>query len=178
MNEHQVGDLPITPLDDFETYVEERRRSTSAMMWQVPALSVAAQAFLYGTAFDPDATNTARLLVSVVALVTALATLQLLLKHRYHEELYSFALDSSRAKRGVEELYPLVRTVGRQTEHEVFLRWDRRFWLRLLVRDLPSSKLWALVLWGFALVDLAMIANVVFGWEWFSVAATPAASAK
>ena len=141
------------------------------MIWQVPALSVAAQAFLYGTAFDPNVTDTARLLVTAVALVVALATLQLLLKHRYHEEIYSFALDQSRKERGVERLYPLVREVAfRVDEEKPIHRWNDRWLYRRFVKLQSSSKLWIWVLVAFVIVDVAVMTSVIARWDWFAPA--------
>jgi len=154
-------------LNDFEQLAEERRQVTSQMMWQVPALSIAAQAFLYTRAFDPSTSNAARVVVSIAALVTALATLQLLLKHRYHEEMYSVALDKSRADRGVEPLHTLFRDAANKSSEQRFHRWEARKWLRHPVVGLSSVVVWVWVFWAFIAIDVFAIASVGFNWQLF-----------
>jgi len=157
----------VDDLNSFEQLAEQRRQTTSQMMWQVPALSIAAQAFLYTRAFDPSTSNAARVVVSLAALISALATLQLLLKHRYHEEMYSIALDKSRANRGVERLHTLFPDLANESDEDRFPRWKNRFWLQRPVVRLSSVMVWAWTLWAFVLIDLFAIANVAFGWNLF-----------
>jgi len=154
-------------LNDFEQLAEQRRQVTSQMMWQVPALSIAAQAFLYTRAFDPSTSNAARVVVSIAALISALGTLQLLLKHRYHEEMYSVALDKSRTDRGAESLHLLFPETAGGSHEEGFQRWMTRSWLRRPIVGLSSVVVWAWVLWAFVAIDLFAIASVAFSWELF-----------
>lgn len=154
----------MNDLNNLEQLAEQRRQATSQMMWQVPALSIAAQAFLYTRAFDPTTSSAARIVVSVAALVSALATLQLLLKHRYYEEMYSVALDKSRASRDVEPLRPLFADLANESTEKRFPRWRYRFWLKYPVVKLSSVVVWAWALWVFVLIDLFAIANVAFSW--------------
>jgi hypothetical protein len=158
----------VNELDDFERLAEERRNDTSQMMWQVPGLSVAAQAFLYTRAFDPNTSSPARVLVSVAALICAFGTLQLLLKHRYYEEMYSFALDQSRRARGVEPLRPLFKQVANESSEGDFRRWSTRKWRACLVVTPSSVFIWVWVFWAFIVIDLLVIASVVFNWQIFS----------
>jgi hypothetical protein len=63
-------------LNWIERYAEDRRGSAAQSMWQLPGTSIAAQAFLYSTGLQAGTSGWARLLVAIVGLVTALATLQ------------------------------------------------------------------------------------------------------
>jgi hypothetical protein len=56
-----------------------------ALLWQVPSLSLAAQAFLLTIALGPDASRTSRLLTSGLGVVVALLSLHLLIRHRQAE---------------------------------------------------------------------------------------------
>lgn len=56
-----------------------------ALLWQVPSLSLAAQAFLLTIAFGPDTSRWSRLLSSGLAVVAALLSLHLLIRHRQAE---------------------------------------------------------------------------------------------
>jgi hypothetical protein len=64
---------------------EARRSAIDQMMWQAPALSLTAQAFLLTVGLQ-DATQPAgRMLAGALGLGVALASMQLLAKHRLHE---------------------------------------------------------------------------------------------
>jgi hypothetical protein len=77
---------PATP-PDLPVYqaVVARRMQWDALLWQVPSLSMAAQAFLLTIAFGPDTSRTSRLLASGLAVVAALLSLHLLVRHRQAE---------------------------------------------------------------------------------------------
>jgi hypothetical protein len=72
---------------------EGQRSSLDQMMWQVPALSLTAQSFLLQLALGATTRWPSRLLAGMLGLVAALAAIQLLLKHRFYEELHSFWLE-------------------------------------------------------------------------------------
>lgn len=79
-------DSQAAPLD-LPVYqaVAARRMQWDALLWQVPSLSLAAQAFLLTIAFGPDTSRTSRLLASGLAIVAALLSLHLLVRHRQAE---------------------------------------------------------------------------------------------
>ena len=54
------------------------------MLWQAPALSLTAQAFLFTIALG-EGSEVARLISATLALVASLASMQLMAKHRYLE---------------------------------------------------------------------------------------------
>lgn len=72
---------------------EERRQSIDQMMWQVPGLSLAAQSFLLTISLGHSG-GAARLVSGLLGLVASLATIQLLLKHRFHELEWSHWLQN------------------------------------------------------------------------------------
>lgn len=69
-----------------------RRSVVDQMMWQVPVLSLTAQSFLLTIAFGSGG-RVGRVVAGVLAAIAAIAAVQLLLKHRYHEETASHALE-------------------------------------------------------------------------------------
>jgi hypothetical protein len=126
------------------------------MMWQVPALSLTAQAFLLTIVFGNDA-RAGRVTAALLAGVTALATVQLLFKHRSIEETYSHLLERIERDHGLPAIHARpdhVRawswpdspwdTAG--TPSETLLRW---------LAAQRSHRLWAGTLLIFALVDVA-----------------------
>src|ERR1035438_162519 len=79
------GSRAIPP--DLPVYqaVAARRMQWDALLWQVPSLSLAAQAFLLTIALGSDASRTARLLASGLGVAAALLSLHLLIRHRQAE---------------------------------------------------------------------------------------------
>lgn len=93
---HEVGPRKQVPDPILVAAViqaaEYRRYITDQMMWQVPVLSLTAQSFLLIIAFG-SGPHSSRVTAAGLACLAALATIQLLLKHRYMEETYSRALE-------------------------------------------------------------------------------------
>lgn len=72
-------DLPV-----YQAVVA-RRMQWDALLWQVPSLSLAAQAFLLTIALGPSTSRMSRLLAAGLAIVAALLSLHLLIRHRQAE---------------------------------------------------------------------------------------------
>jgi hypothetical protein len=72
---------------DRETYaiVAARRTQFDQLVWQVPVLSLTAQAFLFSIALSADASRTARVIASVLSLLMTVLSLHLIAKHRQAE---------------------------------------------------------------------------------------------
>jgi hypothetical protein len=66
--------------------VAARRQNFDSMLWQVPALSLTAQAFLLVIALGSGSGHLARIAAGLLSAVTALMSAQLLLRQRLHEE--------------------------------------------------------------------------------------------
>jgi hypothetical protein len=64
--------------------VAARRTQFDQLVWQVPVLSLTAQAFLYSIALSPDGTRTTRVIASLLPLVMTFLSLHLMVKHRQH----------------------------------------------------------------------------------------------
>jgi hypothetical protein len=70
--------------------MESRRQTHDQMMWETPGLALVAQSFLLTVALGHGSTWTARLLAALLGVVAAVGSIQLLLKHRMHEETDSW----------------------------------------------------------------------------------------
>jgi hypothetical protein len=73
------SDLPLYQV------VAARRLQWDALLWQVPSLSLAAQAFLLTVALGPDSSRISRLLTSFLGVLAAFLSVHLLTKHRQAE---------------------------------------------------------------------------------------------
>lgn len=73
--------------DDIVVYqaVAARRMQWDALLWQVPALSLTAQAFLFTIALGPDSSRYARIIASALAIVMSVLSLYLMARHRQAE---------------------------------------------------------------------------------------------
>jgi hypothetical protein len=67
--------------------VSARRISFDQMMWQVPALSLTAQAFLVAIAVNTDLNRVVRVLAILLATVSGALAMQLMAKQRFHEQV-------------------------------------------------------------------------------------------
>lgn len=64
--------------------LSQRRSGFDTLVWQTPALSLTAQAFLFTIALGNNGSG-ARLASSFLAMVVTFMSMQLMSKHRYHE---------------------------------------------------------------------------------------------
>ncbi|MGJ5832818.1 hypothetical protein [Streptomyces ossamyceticus] len=65
--------------------VAARRMQWDALLWQVPALSLTAQAFLFTIALGSDSSRYARVIASALAIVMSVLSLHLMARHRQAE---------------------------------------------------------------------------------------------
>jgi hypothetical protein len=171
------GGIEEGELGPLEQLAEERRRESDKMMWQVPGLSIAAQAFLYSRAFDAATSPLAQGAIATVALAIALATIQLLMKHSYFEETYSWALDAFRERRGATRLNggrvfedaaaahaEVLQEYGDDRERtgaQRYLRWRAKRAHRSLVVEQPARTVWIRAFWLLVVVDCAVLATAL-----------------
>jgi hypothetical protein len=64
-----------------------RRLGYDTLLWQVPVLSLTAQSFLFTIALSSNSSPEARMTAAALSLVVALMSMQLMAKHRFHEEI-------------------------------------------------------------------------------------------
>lgn len=147
----------FAPLNEFEHFAEQRRLDSNGLLWQVPGLSMTAQAFLVGAALG-DGPRGLRIGVAVLAAILAFATIQLLLRHRYRSMLFSNGIDASREARGLDPLDdPDIFEVI--AEERVGPRGDAFRAFRGTKRRLhhwPAFRTWMCVLGAFVALDLAV----------------------
>lgn len=84
--------------------VAARRRNFDSMVWQVPALSLTAQAFRLVIALGSGSGHLARIAAGLLSAVTALMSVQLLLRQRLHEVADARWLHDFEKSRGWEQI--------------------------------------------------------------------------
>jgi hypothetical protein len=158
----RVGLTAENAREVFST-LEDRRRSFEQVMWQVPSLSIAAQAFLFSAAFASDTPRYARVIVLLLGIAAVLAALQLLAKHRYLESLHGQVESLCLGKLGWPQLYreELHKLLQTEAASEMgAARW-RRTWVGNVVIDVQAFHVWMTTLGAFAIADAYLLVRTV-----------------
>jgi hypothetical protein len=71
---HQPPEQAARFVDGQVAFVEERRRATETVLWQLPSVSIAAQSFLLAAGLNPEADDWARIVVGILGAFAAFAT--------------------------------------------------------------------------------------------------------
>jgi hypothetical protein len=104
--------LDSTILASLYQVISSRRLGYDTLMWQVPVLSLTAQAFLFTIAPGSSALAS-RFISSFLALVIALISMQLMSKHRHHELMDSKLLEQLEEKTlALGRFYPYPFSIG------------------------------------------------------------------
>jgi len=92
----------------FLTLLESRRSSADQGMWQAPALTIAAQAFLLAVLTDPSVSDRARLVILVAGIAACIAAILSLIRLRAREILWSEAIADACDKAGLPDPRPFA----------------------------------------------------------------------
>jgi len=128
-----------------------RRQVYDTLMWQVPALSLSGQAFLFTIALGSGSSTAARIIASLLAFIIAVISMQLMSKHRFHEELNSRLLER------FENTYGLSRWLGFPFHNPRDVNAVIRVRASIFVRR-SSYRIWMAGLGLFAIASLIVIA--------------------
>lgn len=146
-------EIPEKYLDTVYQVIANRRTAFDTLMWQVPALGLAAQAFLLTIAFGFDSSNAARFFSGGLSMVVAVVAIQTMLKHRANELTDSLILEEIEEAMGVrvgDGVYPHDKpenrgqAMGNKLINGPWTKWR-------------SANLWVTSLTCFALAGLAAI---------------------
>lgn len=120
--------------------LNNRRDSFNQLVWQTPVLSLTAQAFLFAIVFSKSEEPTYQLIASILGLITAIASVQLLAKHRAGEE--QAAKDAEDMERGAG----IPKLNARNP-----LSWNPWY------VGQSSFRVWVLLLWAFGATSFAVV---------------------
>lgn len=93
--------VPAEHFGSVYTAIAARRTAFDTLMWQVPTLGLAAQAFLLTIAYGPDSSQIARCVSGGLAAVVALVAIQTMLKHRANEKTDNLILKEMEVAAGI-----------------------------------------------------------------------------
>jgi hypothetical protein len=139
--------IPSEHVNTIYGALSARRTAFDTMMWQVPALGLAAQAFLLTIAYGSSTSNTARFVSGALSVVVALVAIQTMIKHRANEKTDNLILKRIEDANGVRISHgvaphdaPAVR--GRAIGNELIYGY---------LEKRRSVRLWVTSLCGFAI---------------------------
>ncbi len=131
----------------------DRRTSLDTLLWQTPVLSLTAQAFLFSILLGADISRGPRLVAALLSFLVALASMQLMAKHRLHEVIAGKHLEAFE-KDAANGLAVIHATAGRNdTEYPELRRWYH----------FSSYKMWQAVLGVFAITAIAIVVDLTCG---------------
>ena len=95
------------PVDDTAMYsaVAARRTQSDALLWQVPALSMTAQAFLFTIALGSDTGRLARIVSALLSLLVGFMSLELMSRHRRAELVDAEWMEAYEKRRWGESMH-------------------------------------------------------------------------
>ena len=131
--------------------IANRRQVYDTLIWQVPVISLTAQAFLFTIALG-STSIVARLISASLAFVTSVISMQLMSKHRLHESIDSKLLEKLETTLGLDTLlgFPVhARPIDRAKLLGIKTPW--------LTRQ-SSYRIW---MYGLALFALASVIVVI-----------------
>ncbi|MCW6007134.1 hypothetical protein K1W54_21505 [Micromonospora sp. CPCC 205371] len=140
------GTTPTSAALHAASALASRRTAFDTMMWQVPALALAAQAFLLTIALGSDIGRLSRVIAALLGLALAGMSIQLMAKYRYLE-----VLDSQLLER-LEGALRLDHTLGFAPHAALSERARRSHSSASWLVRMSSYRLW---LGGLALFGLA-----------------------
>lgn len=154
--------------------IASRRQARDSMVWQTGGLVFTGQAFLYSIALGREINPWARLIALGLSVVSAVATMQVMARHRKFEEGDSKWLESFEKTHFTELLHGPNSNTNKNTEtvsdqKEVRTQWDaaHRGISKVILNETglsseSSIKIWMLLQFAFIGVSSALAIYVVF----------------
>lgn len=140
--------------------IEARRAEEDRFAWTVPGFAIAAQAFLLAIVLNANVTSLARFLASLAGLMAAAAAAHLYGKNVYLFDLYEAYIHFERRRLGLHsvQLDALREFEYPSDTNYVKRKWaDESSWRYRLIVDHKTANVWLGTLFGFVLVDLALL---------------------
>ena len=132
-----------------------RRLGYDTLMWQVPVLSLTAQAFLLTIALGSTSSPAARLTAAILSFVVAIISLQLMAKHRHNEEIDSRLAEKLERELHLDAVIGFIPHTPLRVREEVVSLKANIFVKR------SSYKIWRFGLLLFAIAALGIVAVTI-----------------
>ncbi len=155
-SEQPAKPSPWSPGNDPKAVLallERRRLAIDQVMWQAPALVVAAQSFLFLAALNSSFPEWGRVAVLIAGLFAVIAAAHSLTKQRYLEKLHSLAIRRCLGLLG----YPNIYRDGLGSLKPTAKLYDQA------IVTFPSFRLWLVTFFVFGCVDVFILTKTIFG---------------
>ena len=156
LNQHNLDGIDRQLVASMYQVVSSRRLGYDTLIWQVPAISFTAQAFLFSIALGTTSI-TARFISASLAFIIAVISMQLMSKHRYHEEIDSRLLERFEKEQRLEMIFGCAPHAAPKRRAQVVgmtANW---------ITSKSSYRLWQYGLTLFALAAISIIVITVIG---------------
>jgi hypothetical protein len=139
--------------------VSARRTQFDNLPWQVSALSLTAQAFLFTLALSRDSTQLARTVACSLSMLSAFLTVHLMTRHRQAEPTDSHWIADWEKAAGVSGAHGKGWQSCREVE-------SSDAWIFSFLEKLPGYRTWAvgLSLFGFSALLILIVTRTVPEW--------------
>jgi hypothetical protein len=152
-----MDDPRLAPLK----YFCERRVTLEVVAWQMPALGLASQTFLF-IAVGVHLSDKGSAAAALVALVTSLATFVLMVKNQWAADLFEAIIQTEREELQLPPVH-ILEYAERLKDHPHRRRWQKKTWRRWIANR-SAMNAWNLALAVFVGVDLAAFGLFTFRW--------------
>ena len=136
--------LPTITSEQYPVVVAHRQAYDN-LLWQTPVLSLTAQAFLFSISLAQGTSRCSHVISGLLSLITALASIQLMIKHRAYEKR-----DSDRLRDYEKAKYSISIHGALEGDQPFYVKWS-------------SYKCWLFVLWSFAIAAAFVFGDALVG---------------
>jgi hypothetical protein len=147
--------------------VEQKRQGREQELWSIPAISIAAQAFLFTTGLAADTKPAARLVLGVIGLLTAVGTLLAVLRQAARVYIAEQWMEEVRGARSVwslrEQLLEVRRKRRRPETTSVLERLPQWILGPEGHRQISTGHIWTVLLVAFGVADVLVILSAISG---------------
>jgi hypothetical protein len=105
----RIGQISASDPATVYNVVAAQMQQHDLLMWQVPVLSLTAQAFLFTIILGADSSRMARILASILAVISSILSMQLMAKHHWYRQLEWKWLGDFEEKNHLERAHGFVR---------------------------------------------------------------------
>ena len=140
--------------------VASRRLQWDNLVWQVPLLSLTAQAFLFSIALAPDSHRSARALAAGLSIVMSFLCITLMARHRQAEFADAEWLSEREAEFAGDDEDWLIHGTKWQKRRDAVS--PDKGWFGKVVPVLPGYRTWVIGLFIFFVAALAILLLTLF----------------
>ena len=143
------GNININQINENQyTLLNSRRDSFNTLVWQTPVTSLTAQAFLFIIALGSQVNDISKLIAAFLAFIAAIASIQLLMKHRAMESFHAITLHKYEQIKGLTCINDKIKNGNQNLVNKI--------------QNISSYRIWIGLLLTFSFISLLIMINIIF----------------